>query len=119
MGYNEYGLERLFYSITGKHYRQGPYLSFLKVNAEAAIELICKLANFAANRQLESIERNGVNAVLSCVRSPMDQSTDWHGDEHSFNWNRGLLLACESMVPALAASSSRSATSPDRSILSK
>lgn len=103
IGYNENGMERLFYSMTGKHYRQGPYLSFLAINAEAAVKLICELADFAATRQLASIDRSGENAVLSRVRSPVNHSLDWRGDEHSFNWNRGLMSACESMVPALSA----------------
>ncbi|WP_417749321.1 ATP-binding protein [Rosistilla oblonga] len=101
--FNENGIERLFDSMTGKHYRQGPYLSYLAVNPEAAIKLICKFANFAASRQLASIERSGSDAVVSRVRSPMNNGVDWLGDEHSFHWNRGLMSACASVVPALSA----------------
>ncbi|EKK02394.1 hypothetical protein RBSH_02260 [Rhodopirellula baltica SH28] len=103
VGYNENGIERLFLSTTGKHYRQGPYLSFLAINPEAAITLICEFANFAASRQLASIDSSGSDVVLSRVRSPLKHGVDWQGDEHGFHWNRGLMSACESMVPALSA----------------
>ena len=103
VGYNENGVERLYFSMTGKHYRQGPYLSFLAISPEAAVGLICELANFAASRQFASIERSGSDTILACVRSPLKHDVAWKGDEHSFHWNRGLMSACESLVPALSA----------------
>jgi hypothetical protein len=102
-GDNENGLERLYHSMTGNHYRQGPYLSFLQINTEAAISLVCEIANFASVRQVESIDRIGGSSVLARVRSPVNRSAVWLGDEHSFNWNRGLLTSCDSLVPALTA----------------
>ncbi len=83
-GDNENGLERLYHSMTGNHYRQGPYLSFLQINTEAAISLVCEIANFASVRQAESIDRIGSGSVLARVRSPVNQSAVWLGDEHSF-----------------------------------
>ena len=89
---------------------RGPFLTFLRLKPEAALDAIIRLVNFATDRWLESQQRwanadgQTIEPEFLRIDVPLANTTArWIGDNQVYGWFRNLSISADIVVSALMA----------------
>lgn len=71
-------------------YFNGPFLTFLRSNTSAAIDLIAELVNFVTDRWVDQGLRRYPEGEAPHIELPLnDEEVSWYGDWQVYGWYRG------------------------------